>query len=70
VGCSGKLRIKRKAAEAQLVEQPMCNAPSLAYVVVEYGWLKVVFVGSGVSPSMLVQRFVQQFLLYKVSTAT
>jgi hypothetical protein len=54
-------RIKPEADVAQLVEQPIRNALSLAYVVVEYGGLRVVLGGSRVSLALFVQRFVPQF---------
>jgi hypothetical protein len=46
-----------KADVAQLVEQPIRNALSLAYVVVEYGGFRVVFGGSRVSLSTVCTAF-------------
>jgi hypothetical protein len=51
------LRIGSEADVAQLVEQPIRNALSLAYVVVEYGGLKVVLGGSRVSQSTVCTAF-------------
>ena len=46
-----------EADVAQLVEQPIRNALSLAYVVVEYGGLRVVLGGSRVSLSTVCTAF-------------
>ena len=46
-----------KADVAQLVEQPIRNALSLAYVVVEYGGFRVVLGGSRVSLSTFCTAF-------------
>jgi hypothetical protein len=52
-----KSLIAKVADVAQLVEQPIRNALSLAYVVVEYGGLRVVLGGSRVSLSTVCTAF-------------
>jgi hypothetical protein len=51
------LENRTQADVARLVEKPIRNAVSLAYVVVEYGGLRVVLGGSRVSRSMFCTAF-------------